>query len=139
MTTSAFLSGRLPAGEANGLAAIVRDLIDDPTRVHVLVVLADCTRVTRLVESGDTVPTVRVRRVEAITATDDQQSLRRLLMREYERRTGQTVLPLELERDVTAAFDDRPAGAGSADSPPAGPPAGPGDTAPPSAEFSDGD
>jgi len=46
------------------------------------------------------------------------------LMREYERRTGKLVLPLELERDVIAAFDDPgyPTGVGEPDGP------GPGDT-----------
>lgn len=139
MTAAAFLSGRLPAGEANGLAAIVRELVDDPTRVHTLVVLADCVRVTQLVESGDTVPTIRIRRVEAITAPDDQEGLRRLLMREFERRTGQAVLPLELERDVQAAFDQTSAGVGPGGAPPADP--GPGDAPqpPPPADFSNGE
>ncbi len=108
MTTSAFLSGRLPSGDANGLAAIVRALIDDPSRVHVIVALVDCVKVTQLVESGATVPTVRMRRLEAISDPADMASLRRLLMREFERRTGQPVLPLELERDVEAAFGDPP-------------------------------
>lgn len=129
MTALAFLSGRLPAGEANGLAAIVRQLIDDPADVHVLVVLADCVKVTRLVESGDTVPTVRVRRVEAITDSGDRASLRRLLMREFERRTGQPVLPLDLENDVRAAFDEDDPGDGPSDAPAAGD--DPGDTKPP--------
>ena len=106
MTALAFLSGRLPSGEANGLAAIVRQLVDDPADVHVLVVLADCVKVTRLVESGDTVPTVRIRRVEAISDGEDRAQMRRLLMREYERRTGQPTLPLDLENDVRAAFDE---------------------------------
>jgi hypothetical protein len=103
---SASLSGRLPDGEANGLGPIIAQLIADPGAVHVLVVLVDAVKVTRLVESGDTVPTMRIRRVEAITDPTDRRSLRRLLMREYERRTGQLVLPLDLEQDVIAAFDD---------------------------------
>lgn len=134
MSTVAHLSGRLPAGEANGLGAIVRELIDDPGRVHVLVVLADAIKVTQLVESGDTVPTMRIRRIEAITAADDRSDLQRLLMREFERRTGKPVLPLELERDVTAAFEP----GGDARTSPPGPAQGPSDTPPP-AEFSDGD
>lgn len=133
MTALAFLSGKLPNGEANGLAAIVRELVDDPTRVHVLVVLADCSKTTRLVDTGDTVPTLRVRRVEAISSPDDQAGLRRLLMREYERRTGQPVLPLDLERDVQAAFDDVDEQGEQPD--PAEPASG---DDPPPAQFSDG-
>lgn len=116
MTTTAFLSGRLPSGEANGLAAIVRELVDDPSQIHVLVVLADAVKVTQLVEAGSVVPTIRIRRVEAIKDPGDRESLRRLLMREFERRTGQLVLPLELEEDVRAAF-----GEDDADPPPAEP------------------
>lgn len=106
MSQSCYLSGRLPDGEANGLAGKLRELVDDPERVHVLIVLADVTKVTQLVESGATVPTLRIRRVEAIADRDDAEQLRRILMREYERRTGQPVLPLELERDVESAFTD---------------------------------
>jgi len=106
MTTTAFLSGRLPSGEANGLAAIVRQLVDDPEAVHVLVVLADVVKTTHLVESGNTVPTLRIRRIEAIGDGGDRAQLQRLLQREYERRTGQPTLPLELEEDVRAAFGD---------------------------------
>lgn len=128
MTALASLSGRLPAGEANGLAAIVRQLVDDPGDIHVLVVLADCVKVTKLVESGDTVPTLRVRRIEAISDGDDRAQLRRLLMREYERRTGQPTLPLDLENDVRAAFDevDTPADPPAGDDPgdPPAPPSG---------------
>lgn len=106
MTVTAFLSGRLPSGEANGLAAIVRQLVDDPEHVHVLVVLADVVKTTHQVESGATVPTVRIRRIEAIGDGADRAELQRLLMREYERRTGQPTLPLELEEDVRAAFGE---------------------------------
>lgn len=127
--TGLALSGRLPRGDANGLAAIVHQLVDDPGNVHVLVVLADCVKVTRLVESGDTVPMVRVRRVEAITDSADRASLRRLLMREFERRTGQPVLPLDLENDVRAAFDED--GTGEPPSDPSAAGDDPGDTKPP--------
>lgn len=118
MSQSAYLSGRLPDGEANGLAGKLRELVDDPERVHVLIVLADVTKVTQLVESGATVPTLRIRRVEAIGDPTDQKELQRILMREYERRTGQPVLPLELERDVESAFTAGDAAAPPDDDPP---------------------
>jgi hypothetical protein len=120
---TASLSGRLPTGEANGLGPIVAQLVDDPGAVHVLVALVDAVKVTQLVESGDVVPTLRIRRIEAITDPADRKSMQRLLMREYERRTGQPVLPLALEEDVTAAF------AGTPDADDAGP--GDDDGAPP--------
>jgi hypothetical protein len=61
---SANLNGALPSGEANGLAAIARELVDNPNKVR----------------------------------------------REWERRTGKTVLPFELEEDMRAAFGDDPTG-----------------------------
>jgi hypothetical protein len=108
MTTAAHLSGRLPSGDANGLAAIVGELVDDPDRIHVLVVLAGCLKVTHVVKDNAQVPTVEIRRIEAISDPGDRAALQRLLMREFERRTGQPVLPLELEQDVEAAFGNAP-------------------------------
>lgn len=102
---SASLAGNLPKGSANGLDGIIADLLADPSRVHVAVVLLDCSKVTRKTDEGDEVPTVRVRRIEAITDEGDRRAARRLLMREWERRTGNNTLPFELEQDVAAAFE----------------------------------
>ena len=107
---SATIAGGLPAGEANGLSAISRELVENPERVHVVVALIDCSKITTKVDSGDVVPTARIRRIEAVTDLSDGHRLRALLRREYERRTGQTVLPIELEDDLRAAFGDDPAG-----------------------------
>jgi len=106
MSTIAYLSGRLPDGEANGLTSAVADMTNDPADVRAMVVLFDCPKVTVLTADGTRIPTLRIRRCEVISDPTDRQSLRRLLMREYERRTGQLVLPLELEHDVEAAFGD---------------------------------
>jgi len=102
---SASLAGSLPKGSANGLDAITADMLRDPSRVHVAVVLLDCSKITRKTDEGDEVPTVRVRRIEALTDDADQRVARRLLEREWERRTGGQTLPFELEQDVQAAFD----------------------------------
>lgn len=119
MTALAYLSGRLPDGDANGLYALVPDLVADPAAVRVVVALVDCVKVTQLVDAGGTVPTLRIRRVEAISDAGDRADLERLLAREFERRTGQLVLPLDLERDVRAAFDGSDPAAGG-DTPAAG-------------------
>jgi hypothetical protein len=118
----AYLSGALPSGDANGLAAIVSDLINDPERVRAFVVLASASKVTQLVHDGSTVPTLQIRRIEPITDADDGREVSRLLMREYERRTGQLVLPLELERDVASAFELDPTDPPGDDPPPPPPP-----------------
>jgi len=115
---TAKLSGVLPSGDANGVHAIVPAMIDDPGRVHVLVVLADCVSVRHNIDDGSRVPTVRIRRIEAVTDPGDRDQLQRLLMREFERRTGQPVLPFELESDVRAAFDDGTGDDGPEEPPP---------------------
>lgn len=107
------LSGSLPKGDANGLAAIAAELVEDPERVHVVIALVDCSKVTSKTDTGDVVPTVRVRRIEAIADRDDGQRLRMLLQRQYERRTGKTVLPFDLEQDLRAAFGDADGAAGT--------------------------
>jgi hypothetical protein len=106
VTGSAALAGNLPDGPANGLSAIAADLIDHPHTVRVVVALVDTAKITEKVDDGTKVPTVRVRRIEAITDAEDAALLRRLLLREFERRTGQAVLPLDLETDVRSVFDD---------------------------------
>lgn len=102
------LSGKLPKGEGNGLVGISRDLIDRPEEVHVAIVLLDCAKITTDVDNGDVTPTARIRRIEAVRDPEDKARLRVLLRREFERRTGKTVLPYDLEEDLRAAFDDNP-------------------------------
>jgi hypothetical protein len=103
---TAKLSSSLPQGEANGLAAIAAGLVNTPETVHVVIALVDCSKITTNVDSGDVLPTARVRRIEAITDPEDGHRLRQLLRRQYERRTGKTVLPFDLEDDLRAAFGD---------------------------------
>lgn len=104
------LSSGLPQGEANGLAAIAADLANTPEKVHVVIALVDCSKITTNVDNGDVIPTARVRRIEAITDPQDGHRLRQLLRRQWERRTGKTVLPFELEDDLRAAFGEEPPG-----------------------------
>lgn len=107
---SAKIAGKLPSGEANGLGAITRDLVENPEKVHVVVALVDCSQITTDTDSGDVIPTARIRRIEAIADPEDGRRLRVLLRREWERRTGKTVLPFELEEDLRMAFGDDPTG-----------------------------
>lgn len=94
-------SGALPEGERNGLASIAPALVECPDSVHVAVVLLDAVKLTTAVDSGDVVPTVRIRAIEPISAHDtDAAELRRLLRRAHERRTGRVELPLELESEL---------------------------------------
>lgn len=110
MSGQTHMSGALPAGDANGLAAIARDLVESPARPHVVVAIVDAKTVRTNVDDGARLATVRVRRIEAISDPTDREHLRRLLMREFERRTGQAVLPFDLEVEVRRAFDDHERG-----------------------------
>lgn len=114
MSGPANLSGALPDGPGNGLAAIAAELISNPSKVHVVVALLDTVKIVETVDDGGRKATVRIRRVEVITDPDDAARMRNLLQREFERRTGQVVLPFELEEDVRQAFEvpsDEPDGA----------------------------
>ncbi len=98
------LAAQLPKGEANGLGALDRALIDSPATVHVVIALVDCKKITTDVDSGDTEPVARIRRIEVIT--DDKDRAAMMLRRALEVRTGKTVLPFDLEEDMRSAFGD---------------------------------
>jgi hypothetical protein len=100
------LSGHLPDGESNGLAAIVRELVENPAKAHVLLCIVDAQKITENVDDGTRTPTVRVRRCEPISDPDDAMTMRRVLVRGYERRTGKAVLPFDLETDLRDIFDE---------------------------------
>lgn len=98
------LAAGLPDGEANGLKAAVDLFLDDPAGARIGIVVFDTKGTAEDFDDGVVTATARVRRVEIITDTDDAQAAKRLMMRANEQRTGQTVLPLDLEADVDAVF-----------------------------------
>jgi hypothetical protein len=97
------LAASLPGGDANGLTAIARALIDSPHEVHVVVALVDCKRTTTDNDTGEIVPTARIRRIEVI-GQSDRDLAAKMMRRALETRTGKTVLPFDLEEDLRAAF-----------------------------------
>lgn len=97
------LASGLPQGEGNGLTALARQLIDGPHDIHVVVALVDCKKITTDNDTGEIVPTARIRRIEAITV-EDRDVAAKMLRRALERRTGKTVLPFDLEEDLRSAF-----------------------------------
>jgi hypothetical protein len=99
------ISSTLPRGDANGAAAIAADLIAEPHRFKVLLMIVDCRKVTTDHDSGEQVPTARVRRVEAVLPPD-LPAAEQLMRRSLEKRTGRTVLPLGLEDEMRLAFKD---------------------------------
>lgn len=116
------MSSKLPAGMTNGLAALLAELLDEPTQVRAAIVLYDVSKITEDPGTGDRVPQVRIRSIEPITGDGDAEEIQRMFRRAAERRTGQTELPLDLEREIDAIFDTE----GPEGEP--GPPEGPGVT-----------
>jgi hypothetical protein len=107
---SVTLSGGLPGDERNGIGAISAALVDNPEQVQVIVALVDCTKITTKIDTGDVIPTARIRAIEGFTVeTADGKELKRLWRRAFERRTGKVELPLEVERaldDLVPADDE---------------------------------
>lgn len=99
------LTSSLPkTDDANGLHAIADRLVGDPATMHVAIVVLDCSQVTTDTDTGDQTPTARVRRIEIIDDGEDKDRLRNLAQRAFEKRTGKTVLPLDLEDELRDAF-----------------------------------
>jgi hypothetical protein len=91
------LSGKLPPGAGNGLFTIAQDLVDRPRDRHWVVALIDCKSTTTENDTGEVVPTARIRRIEVV-APDDRNRAAELAMRATERRsTGIDPLPFNAE------------------------------------------
>lgn len=104
MSTVKLTSALPKSDEANGLVAIADELASDPHALHVAVVVLDCAQTTTDTDTGVVTPTARVRRVEIVADDEDKARLRGLAQRALERRTGKTVLPLDLEDELRDAF-----------------------------------
>lgn len=100
------MSGRLPQGDANGLAPVIRQMIERPGNYHVVIGIVDTKRIVTDLDTGDVTPQARLRRIEVVLDQQDLQVAEKLLRRAVERRSGQTVLPLDLEDEIKIAFRD---------------------------------
>jgi len=98
MSAKVKLSTKLPGDEdTNGLDAIADDLRDHPHTIRCALVWIDVSKVTRDVDTETMVPTVRIRRVEALGNVDDvSESVRKLAQEAHEIRTGKTPLPFDV-------------------------------------------
>lgn len=99
------LASALPDG--HGLDAVRRALIEEPHRQHVVIGIVGTKAVTTDYEKGSKEPTVGVRKIEAVTITDDLPMVQKLLIRATDKREGKTVLPIEVEDDLADAFKIR--------------------------------
>lgn len=97
------LSGTLPKGEADGLSHIAPQLIREPHQFRVILAIIDCQKTTVDNDTGEVIPTARIRRVEVILPAD-LTAAERLMRRSLEDRSGRSVLPLDLEDEIAIAF-----------------------------------
>lgn len=98
------LASALPDG--HGLEAVRRQLLEDPHRKHVAIAVLDCAKVTTDYEKGSKEPTAAIRTVEVVHP-DDLDLTRKILTRGRDKRLGATVLPLDVEDEIGAAFPGR--------------------------------
>lgn len=103
MSTPVKLASALPSGNANGLGALVGELVDNPTGLQVVIAIVDTSQLKTIVDTGEVVPVVRVRRIEALTGMD-RKAGRTLFRRAFFKRTGKDTLPLEMEDEINEAF-----------------------------------
>jgi hypothetical protein len=101
---SVSMSGKLPSGDGNGLVAVLSELVRETAAQFVTICLVDCKRVTLDKDTGEKIPTVRVRRIEVLLDADDVKIARRLMERALSARTGQETLPYDLAAEIDMAF-----------------------------------
>jgi hypothetical protein len=108
------LSSKLPGEtEINGVDAMVDLLTKDPETLRVGVVVFDVSKVEHDTDTGDDIPTIRLRRLEPLSNVDNMDpQLRALVDAAAEQRTGKKALPFEqvevLDADDQLPEDDQP-------------------------------
>lgn len=100
------LSGQLPGGDGDGLHVITGELIHNPRKLHAVIAIIDCAKITTKPDDGSIVPTARVRRIEVLIS-EDLPVAEKLIRRALDSRSAggaDGVLPFELEQDLEEAF-----------------------------------
>lgn len=98
MSASVKLSSKLPGDfETNGVDSIAGRLVDEPDQLRCAVVWFDVRHVTVDTDSGDHIPTIRVRRIEPIGDVGDvSAAVQQLVAGAVEQRTGRKPLPFDI-------------------------------------------
>lgn len=91
------LASAMPSDtELNGIDSISQDLIDNPDRPRIAVVVFTTRTITSNPELGTTVPTIAIRRIEPLGYQDQvSEVVRQELVKAAESRTGKAALPLD--------------------------------------------
>lgn len=102
------LGSKLPGDfEVNGLDAQVDYLLDNPKDLMLAVVWLDVQKVTVDTDSGDHIPTVRVRRIEPIGAVGQvSEAVVKLVGDAFEERTGRKPIPMDIAEVTEERYSD---------------------------------
>jgi hypothetical protein len=98
------LASALPDG--HGLDAVRRQLLEEPRHQHIAIALVNCAKEVVDHEKSTREPVAAIRTIEVVHP-DDAALTQRILTRGRDRRLGSTVLPLDLEDDVSQTFSGR--------------------------------
>lgn len=102
------LSSKLPGDfEVNGIDALAADLTDNPKNVRIGVIWFDTARVVVDTDTGEHVPTIRVRRIEPLGDADEvSEAIRDAVGVAMEKRTGRTPIPFDVVAITEEAWSD---------------------------------
>ena len=99
------ISGTLPKGDKNGVALLDNVVAADPDTRHVVIVILSTKKLVTDVDAGDTEALLRIDRIERILPADAERA-EQMLRRALEKRSGSTVLPIDIENEIKSAFRD---------------------------------
>lgn len=89
--------------ETNGLYELARRAAADPTKLHMAIVVCDCSKIEVDTDTGARDATVRIRRIEEV-APGDLRSAEYLLSHGIEWRLGDSLLPFDIDKEMEAIF-----------------------------------
>jgi len=85
--------------ETNGLYELARRAAADPTKLHMAIVVCDCSKIEVDTDTGARDATVRIRRIEEV-APGDLRSAEYLLSHGIEWRLGDSLLPFDIDKEM---------------------------------------
>lgn len=98
------IASGLPKDSAeNGLVTVTQRAMEHPLNRHLVLAVLDCSKIARDPHTGETDVTMRVRRLEPVAPMDVVEG-ERLVRRALEFRSGESVLPIDLEISLDQWF-----------------------------------
>lgn len=98
MSAAVKLSSKLAGDdEFNGLDATVDELLEEPTKLRVAVVVYDVRNIVENIDDDTRIPVVRLRKFEPLGPVGEvPDAITMQIAAAHERRTGRTALPLDV-------------------------------------------